>query len=122
MLVTIMLLIPITVIAQLPPPPPATPAGMGQEEQVQEVPAAEPELYAQEDETAYSVPLTESLKITELETRVTNLENKVLEIESSSGFFSTPLIILLSINLALIAVVIYFFVLSRPKEPEMPVV
>lgn len=97
----------------LPPPPPAP--GSTEEQQTGQI--VEEEVVSPQVAQPAAVNSPESSpQNTGLEERISILEDKVSDLELERGFFSTPFIIIFSINITLVIIIIYFFFLSKSQQ------
>jgi TolA-binding protein len=118
-LIAILLLITLSFsgLAALPSSPPPSPGGF-EETPSEQITASDNN--DSNNDLIQAAP--NSSVLTLLEARITALESKVEKLEQEkgqlekSGFFSTPFIILLSINLTLLGFIIYFFFIHRPAQ------
>jgi len=117
LIVSIMLLVLlVNVVLALPPPPPA-PGGFGEsaDAEVAAPAAVEEEVFNEELQDEFKLATTSDAKINNLEKRITSLEEKISEMDSAG--LSTPMIMVLIINLIMLIVFIYMlFGMLKPKQ------
>ncbi|MBT4935265.1 hypothetical protein HOL21_04810 [Candidatus Woesearchaeota archaeon] len=107
----------LTSVIAVPPPPPA-PEGFGGSDDTPPPPSEIPS-FDTESVTDSSRSIEEQ-QSGSLADRVSIIEKKVNELEANSGFLSTPYMFLLAVNIVLIGLVIYMFIVfKQPKDPNV---
>lgn len=103
-------------LAALPSSPPPSPGGFEE--------TSSEQITASDNGNNIITSAQNSSVLTSLDARITALESKLEKLEQekeqlqgqNSGVFSTPFIILLSINLTLLGFMVYFFFLHKPQQ------
>ncbi len=111
----VLLILLINIVLALPPAPPPTPGGFEEDETEVATPAEVEEEFNEQLQEEFALATTPDAKINVLEKRIISLEEKIMEMDSEG--LSTPLKMVLIINLIMLAVFIYMLMsMLKPKR------